>query len=328
MADKTIKYDVRTLKILFVTTLFSAFMAVAGFYCMAYEVRGIGLEIMILGFLFAGIFLYAGVNFLMGLSYLHRLKVYGYEIPRKREDYGNDLRNVPCLGRTTSRSEGKDRGSMVLCLLYAAVFLLVNTWNIRYFIEYHRLIDNSAEIFLVIMLLFDLFWAIYAVKFYRQGNLQKYRDDVEIDENRKERTPFEKGLLDCAIIFGIISVSKFLIAGLSGYMLQARIDHDSEYLLLISDSVGAVMAEEGTGNDFDSYRQMCEGCYITDWDEPEDAFAQKIAAYIGISVFSQLEEKIYTSDGRPRIYVKIIGERVLVRMKNPRLPVNNRFGFD
>lgn len=38
---------------------------------------------------------------------------------------------------------------------------------------------------------------------------------------------------------------------------------------------------------------------------------------LGISDFSGLENKIFNSDGKTKIYVKISGEDVYVRMENP-----------
>lgn len=321
---RKIKYDRRTLKILLITTIVSAFMTGFGFFCMLSEARGTAV-IMIIGLLVGGgLFIYSGVNLIMGFCYIRRLEIHGYEIPYKKDDYGNDLRNVPCVGRA-SCPEKRNQGSRILFFLYAAVFLVANFWNVRYIIYWHQLLGEIAVLLLVIMLLFDSFWGIYAVLFYRQGNIQRYRDDVEFDENRKERTPLEKGVVDGIIILGIILLIKTAVAGLSDVILHNRVSHDFRYLVMISDSIVAVLMEDGTDRTSDSYRQMSEGCYISDWDEPEDEFSREIAGYIGISDYSELEGKFYTSDGSPRIYVKIFEESVIVRMVNPLLPDLNRY---
>lgn len=319
-----IKYDGRTLKILLVTTIVSSFLFLTGLVCMLAEVKGtavIALSGLVVG---GGLFLFAGINLLFGFCYIRRLKAYGYEIPYKKEDYGDDLHNVLCVGGA-SRPEAGNKGSRVLVFLYAAVFLLSNAWNVRYIIYWHPFVGDIAVVMLIIMLLFDSFWGIYAYLFYRQGNVQRYRDDVETDDGRKERTPLEKGVMEGIIILGIMFLVKTAAAGLSDAILRSRVNHDFEYLCMISDNIKIILMEDGTDRTSDSYIQLSEGCYISDWDEPEDAFSREIAEYIGISDYSELEGKFYTSDGSPRIYVKIIGEGVFVRMANPLLPELDRY---
>ena len=323
---KKIKYDRRIMKTLLVTTIVSAFLFLTGLVCMLAEVEGT--VVIILSGLGVGgsLFLFAGLNLFAGFCYLRRLKAYGYEIPYKKEDYGDDLRNVPCVGGT-SHSGARNKDSRILFFLYAVVFLLTNVWNVRYIIYWHQLLGDTAVVLLVIMLLFDSFWGIYAVMFYRQGNTQRYRDDVEIDENRKERKPFEKGVIEGIIILGIMLVIKIATAGLSDVFLHNRVSHDFEYLQTISDSIHMILMEGEVDSTFASYKQLCEGCYISDWGEPEDDFSREIAEYIGISDYSELEEKFYTSDGSPRIYVKIFENDVRIRMVNPLLPDLDRYDF-
>lgn len=315
-----IKFDGRTIKILLITTIVSTFLFLTGLFCMLAEVEvgdTVIVVIVLLGlYVGGGIFLFAGLNLLIGFCYIRRLKAYGYEVPYKKEDYGNDLRNVPRVSKNSCQ-EAKNVGSRVLSFIYAAVFLLVNVWNVRYIVRWHPYLGNDAVVFGVLLFLLDSFWAIAAFVFFRQADTQRYRDDVEIEDGRKERISLDKGIVDGIILLCIMMLIKSAAVGISDLMFYSRVEHDQDYLSTIRKEITVAMMEEHLDQSSYSYMQMTEGCYITDWGEPEDAFSQRIAEALGISDYSQMKENIYTSDGEPRIYVKISDMNVDVYLDNP-----------
>ncbi len=328
---KKIKYDRRTIKILLVITIVSALLFLTGVICMLAEVEEdvvIALSLLLGLYVGGGLFLFAGVNLLIGFCYIRRLKAYGYEIPYKKEDYGDDLRNVPCVSGK-SCPEIKNVGSRILVFFYTVVFLLVNIWNVWYIVHWYQFDGGLAVFLLCIMLLFDSFWGISALLFYRQENMQRYRDDVEIDDSRKERMPVEKGIVSGMILLCIMMIFKMLIVQFEEHGFRSRAENDQRYLQTISSCVGTAMMADGTDRTSDSYIQMREGCYISDWGSPDDAFSREIAENLGISDYSELNGKFYTSDGNPRIYVKISDEGVYVRMDNPlRLDHGIQFSYE
>lgn len=319
VGGKKIKYDRRTIKILLVTTIVSALLFLAGVVCMLAEVEGavvIALVTLLGLYVGGGLSLFAGINLLSGFCYIRRLKAYGYEVPYKKEDYGDDLRNVPHVSGK-SCPETKNVGRRVLVFYYATVFVLANAWNVWYIIRWYQFDGGLAVFLLCIMLLFDSFWGISAFRFYRQGNRQRYRDDVEIDDSRKERMPVENGIVSGMILLYFMVLIKILVIQFEEHGFRSRAENDQRYLQTISSCVGSAMMAGGTDRTSDSYMQMSEGCYISDWGRPDDAFSREIAENLGISDYSELNGKFYTSDGNPRIYVKISDEGVYVRMDNP-----------
>lgn len=320
---RKIKYDGRDFKVLLTMSIVSAIFMTVGIFCMLSEVRGTEV-IMLLGiYVGGGLFLFSFINLLIGFCYIRRLKAYGYDIPYKKGDYDNDLQNVP-RADTSGSPKTENIGSRLLCYFYAVVFLLANAWNIRYIRYmirwYYPCLDSSVIIVPCIMILFDLFWGISAFLFYRQADTKKYRDDVEPDDGRKKRKPVEKGIVEGIIVLGIMIVVKMLTVQLSEFMFRSQAAHDQEYLRTISSCIGAVVMAEPVDRTSDFYIQMSEGCYITDWGEPEDDFSRRIAECLRISDFTELEGKFYTSDGVPRIYVKISEDGAYVRMDNPLRP--------
>lgn len=331
VGGKKIKYDRRTIKILLVTTIVSALLFLTGVICMLAEVEEdvvIALSVLLGLYVGGGLFLFAGLNLLFGFCYIRRLKAYGYEIPYKKEDYGDDLRNVPRVSGKSCPGI-KNVGRRVLVFFYAAVFLLANVWNVRYIIRWYRFDGGLAVFLLCIMLLFDSFWGISALLFYRQENMQRYRDDVDIDDSRKERMSVEKGIVSGMILLCIMMFLKMLLVQFEEYGFRSRAENDQRRLQTISSCVGTAMMADGIDRTSDSYMQMREGCYISDWGSPDDAFSREVAEYLGISDYSELNEKFSTSDGSPKIYVKISDEGVYVRMDNPlRLDRGIQFSYE
>lgn len=314
-----IKYDGRDFKVLLTMSIVSAIFMAVGIFCMLSEVRGT--EVIMLSGIYVGggLFLFSFINLVTGFCYLRRLKAYGYEIPYKKGDYDNDLRNVP-RADTIVRPKIENIGSRLLCYCYAVVFLLANAWNIRYVRLWYPCLDHSVIVVACVMILFDLFWGISAYLFYRQADTKKYRDDAEPDDGRKKRKPVEKGIVEGIILLGIMIVVKMLTVQFSEFMFQSRAAYDRDSLRTISSCIGAVVMAESVDRTSDFYTQMGEGCYITDWGEPTDDFSRRIAECLDVSDFTELEEKFYTSDGAPRIYVKISEDGVYVRMDNPLRP--------
>lgn len=313
---RKIKYDGRDLKILFTTTIISAVLFFAGIFCMLAEVRGT--EVMMLAGIYVGggLFLFSFINLLSGSCYRRRLKAYGYEFPYKKEDYNNDLQNVPCAAGA-SRPEAGNGGGRLLCFLYAAVFLLAVVWNVRYLVRWQPYVGDASVYVAGIIMLLDSFWGISAFLFYRQTDTQKYRNDVEAEDGRKKRKPLEKGIIEGIILLGIMVVIKILTVQLSEFMFRSQAGQDQEYLSTIKTCIDTVAVDGRIDRISDTYVAMSEGCYISDWGEPGDDVSQKIAEYLGISDFAELEDQFYTSDGIPRIYVKITDDGAYVRMDNP-----------
>lgn len=311
-----IKYDGRTNKILRIATIFSALFTVAGWVCLFMEISGT--EVIMVGGIYGGsvLFLFSGLQSLAGLCYVRRLKRHGYEVPYKREDYDNNLQNVP-THREHIRINEKSMESRILFVLYLCIFMAMNAWNVYYIISWYKYIDSVAMFWLRIMLVLDVCWMIGAIVFYRQRNVEKYRDDVEQDPNRKERVPVEKGVIICIVILVIVFTTKKVLWSASDYTFRSRVEHDKQYLWDIHSAIYMAVDSVGEG---ESYEQLLEGCYISDWTVPEDEFAVTIAESLGISDFAQLEDRIYCSDGKPVIYVKITDGEVCVRMENPLRP--------
>lgn len=311
-----IKYDRLTNKILLIVTIISGLFAIMGILCLFIELEDSGLLVLAGLYLGGGLFLFSGLNLLEGLCYTHRLKLHGYEVPYNKRDYNNNLRNVPCNQIQNKKESGK-RESGLLFLIFISIWLIANIWNIYYVTHWYRYVDTTATFLLCMQTVFDLYWLISAIVFFRQMNMEKYRDDVETDDARKERTPVEKGIFHCAVMLVLMVIIKTMIVNASDYIFHSRAEHDQAFLETMQGQISMAIQEETLIRDSVSYQKMTEGCYLSDWGEPEDEFSRFVAESLGLSDFSELEDKIYNSDGKPEVYVKIDEGKVYIRMDNP-----------
>lgn len=311
-----IKYDRRTTKILLITTIVSGLLIILGQVGVFIDTKG-SVLIVLAGIYGVGLFLFSVFNLFAGLCYIHRLKHYGYEIPYKKSDYNNKLENVPHINRQFCAGTKKHTESSILFFICMSVYLMANVWDIYYIVHWYKYVDSNATFLFCVQMILDFYWLISAVIFYKQRNIEKYRDDVELDVGRKKRISIEKGMIVCVIVLFFIVHIKMSITNMSDYIFHSRAEHDQMYLERIQREISVAMQEESPVHSTDSYKEMTQGCYISDWTEPGDAFSKAIAVNLGISDFSGLENKIFNSDGKTKIYVKISGEDVYVRMENP-----------
>lgn len=311
-----IKYDRRTTKILLITTIVSGLLIILGQVGVFIDTKG-SVLIVLAGIYGVGLFLFSVFNLFAGLCYIHRLKHYGYEIPYKKSDYNNKLENVPHINRQFCAGTKKHTESSILFFICMSVYLMTNVWDIYYIVHWYKYVDSNATFLFCVQMILDFYWLISAVIFYKQRNIEKYRDDVELDVGRKKRISIEKGMIVCVIVLFFIVHIKMSITNMSDYIFHSRAEHDQMYLERIQREISVAMQEESPVHSTDSYKEMTQGCYISDWTEPGDAFSKAIAVNLGISDFSGLENKIFNSDGKTKIYVKISGEDVYVRMENP-----------
>lgn len=214
-----IKYDTNIIKILRVVMTVSALFSLVGWFCILNKIAGTE-YIMVAGIIGGGLlFLYSGMQLLAGSCYIHRLKYYGYEVPYKRKEYGNDLQNVPRNDEVIHRT-GCNVESKILGFMNLIIFVVSNAWNVYYFL--YKYIDTYEISLLSIPIVADMYWLMGAIVSYRQMNSEKYRDDVELDFHRKERVPIEKGVMNAIVMFIFILHCKLAFFTLMDIIYRAK----------------------------------------------------------------------------------------------------------
>ncbi|MDO5155463.1 MAG: hypothetical protein Q4D51_05815 [Eubacteriales bacterium] len=314
-----IQYDLQTQKILVISTIVS-------FVILGFSVLGVCLDFQSMAILLlfglyigGGVFLVSSLNLIGAVCYLNRLKRHGYVLPVNKKEYDNDLRNVPCSGiQIEGATYNKD--SIILAVVHMALFVGLNAWNISFFLRWHNHLQDSNFLTGVFVVL-DLGWLIAAIRYFKQGNNEKYRDDVEVHGLLKKRTSIEVGIGACLILLLIVLYVKMAGEDMTRYIYHARQERDQEQLELLQSAVSMSIANSDMSKEYleeqNSYQQLLNGCYISDWNMPEDEFAQTIAKVLDVTDYREFTEKIKTADGAPRIYVQIMGEHTYIKLENP-----------
>lgn len=215
-----IKYDLKTNKILLITTIVSAVIFLLAIIGIFIEIQGTEIAVLFALYIGGGLFLFSALNLFAGVCYIRRLKLHGYEIPYNKNEYNDDLRNVPCNKEQNTISD-VNKGSRLLSRVYFAVFILAGIWNTYYIVHWYHLIKDNSVFLLVIQIILDLWWLILSIKCYKQTNNKKYKDDVELNFDKKERIPIENGIILCVILLCTTILSKVIAYNMSDYVMRS-----------------------------------------------------------------------------------------------------------
>lgn len=225
---KKIKYDQRDKKrSLVLAIIFTAF-AFAALFLAVWEPE-VSAEMgawLILFIVIAPIWCVScWIHFIDICFYLKRLTKYGYEIPRRKGEYGADLN---CLPRTAEERTvfGNSKESMALaalCFCCAAGFLLC---TLCFLPRYSHMSLSPFSFCFGFMISAVLLWVLGGVHYWKQRIRAKYKDDVEREEQKRTRTPLVSGVVAILVLFGI-TVVLFYVMYQINYTNTARIPIDA-----------------------------------------------------------------------------------------------------
>lgn len=111
---------------------------------------------------------------------------------------------------------------MILAIFHLLVFVFANVWNIYYIIRWYQYVEDNAVFLLCVQIILDLGWFIAAIVYFRQRDNEKYRDDVEVDSSRKERSGIEKGILTGLVVLTVTVFIKAMVVNISDYVFHSR----------------------------------------------------------------------------------------------------------
>ena len=254
---------------------------------------------------------------------MKRLKKHGYEVPENKKDYDSLLELLPHQEQEVDEDtkEMCNKTSLALgigSLITLLVLFGIDVWFVAEWYSYYK-----SEIIFVLSLIsvIDVVLLVYCIIFLRQKDEKRYKDDVEIDENRKNRMPLVEGILTIFILLVLSGAVKHTAHSMTNYVFKARVSADIETVQNIRQSlVTTYVLTEAKETDAlweERKNELMQGVDITTWGVPEDEFQKEVANIIGISDFTQLKEDFRTSDGDAIVYVQIVEDVLRVELKNP-----------
>ena len=235
-----IKYDIPSVKRYKLATVLSAVFAVLGI-AMIYSdgsiVSDVNIGLFMIFFfvgLFVGIplFIYFLYRTLSGMAYLKRLEGHGYEMPRDRCIYDNMLEHLPKVDSLEQEEHKKQflgsKTSKMLLIVSICVAVFMLGCTIYYISKWYYIGEDAMALF-VLQLIEDAFWMWPICVFYKQMDMQKYKDDVELDGNRKNRFDIVNGL-GIILVLGLIALGiKCSAHSMTAYINSSRREPDVMY---------------------------------------------------------------------------------------------------
>lgn len=326
-----IKYDKCELKIYMVLTIVMGIIFAISLVFMSTDsiFRGnrrfdeILLIAVVCGLFMGGaLFLVFGYHLLAAVFYFKRLEKYGYQVPEKKKTYDYVLERLPRSDVSAEREIGKPEYSktskylMYICIL---VCLMMLCWNFYYLYKWYFMGDDTLVMF-VLLFIADAFWLIPILMFRSEMNTQKFKDDVEIEGNRKVRMNMLSGIVVIAILAGVALLVKDTAYSMSAYVFNSRVSEDGKKIGEIRDVLEVVYIDPAViANDEnlkEIKRSLENGVDITNWGTPEGEFQEKVAMLLEITDYTQLKDAFRTTDGPAIVYVKLEGEDFTVQLLN------------
>lgn len=314
-----IKYDKQSMKMLKRISIVATILFVIGIVLMFLEINGTELLMLFALYIGAGLSIACYVNLVAGWFYMKRLKKYGYQIPEKKSDYDGNLENLPKVNNIEAASifSRHSRWCFRACIL---IFLFFFVLDVRYILQWKFMKDNCKSLF-VLCLFFYLIWIVFALALKKQGNKEKYRDDVEPDITRKERWGLEQILFTMIVLFLLSLFANDTAYSMTKYIFNGMVDYDMTQADTVRRGVVSAIAEckdeNGTVTCKETYAELCEGVDVTIWGAPKDELQTLIAETLNIEDFSFMRDDFRLSDGDAQIFVKVTDENVTVRLLNP-----------
>ncbi len=302
--DTKIKYDKKIIKKLILAFLMGFVLLMLGVILLHFEIYGTAVIMLFSLYIGFGVLVFSGCNLFAAFVYRRRLRKNGYEMPVDRREYHNRLVELPHENVDMDVSK-KHMGSLILSVLFGVIFLFFFVWNIRLYIEWNYPHSDVAFMCGMLMLL-NIYWLVSAIIYGRQINQEKYRDDVEIDPDRKERVSVEKGVFIAIIMLVVTAYANIMAGGALDYVLEAQASHDGALVSDICASIVSVYDEyKGTPEGEQMRDMLSEGFYLSELEVTDSPGFQEVAAMIGVSSFVELQDKFKTADGPARVYVWI-----------------------
>lgn len=173
-----------------------------------------------------------------GLLYLKRLQNNGYMVPENKSKFVH-LEHLPKVEGYSQKEKGISKESVVLAVLCWVMALIILIAAVRFWNE-HSAIPDIMMYCMVIIAGIVIFWLVSGICFWRQRLYSKFRDDVELDTNRKKRIHIVSGL---GFVIGIMIASRvaFLYMDFGADYIENAREQVSEQANVTTDFIGDVV---------------------------------------------------------------------------------------
>lgn len=280
-----------------------------------FELAGSEFFILFALYMGGGVSLFSGLYWFCAALYVRRLVWYGYKVVYDKREYDGLLSNLPKEGENTSYPNF----SKIFWYITLACFTMAVIWDFGFLFSWNfRSLARSSTMLLVFS---NTIWIIVTIFMAKQRNNQKYRDDFELCNAKKQRMVPEECVILLLIVIGISLVSKHTVSSMVTYIFRSHEQMDQNTVCDIQEALVASieqLEEDGLLNECDDIlKSLVQGTDITEWDKPSDSLQQAVADKLSVSNFSELDDKFRVADGNPVVWCILSDEGISVSLQNP-----------
>lgn len=113
-------------------------------------------------------------------------------------------------------------GVLVFALICAGIWICMWGVNIWYYYTWRFMTDSVAMF--VLMILADVYWLIQALQFRKQMSNETYKEDVEIEKNKKSRMSPEYAAFLVLFMLLITCVVKHTVFSMTEYVYRGQVE--------------------------------------------------------------------------------------------------------
>lgn len=317
-----IKYDKRQVKQSMICTIVFFSLTVGSNVIMFLNLLDGASDLIMLIFTFIYMcsgpaFFYSGYQLFSAVCYMKRLAKHGYEIPENKKDYEGLLANLPHQESFIPK-ESYSRSSLVMGILSIGCLVITTLLNVRYVLEWNFMYKEPIAFMVGLQSIFDCLLLVHGVLFFRQVNVGKYKDDVECDNTRKNRTSLPDGILIIAVLLVFSLFAKWTAYSMTDYIFKTRISNDIATAQSVRNALRTVYTEIDSNDSEwkETEQSLLHGVDITTWGTPSDSFQKEMAMVLEISDFSELKDDFYVTDGNAVVYVQLKDGDFFVQILN------------
>lgn len=172
--------------------------------------------------------------------YLKRLERYGYVLPGNKKAYNgllnnldwkkaekdNDSQSENALNVHTKRVDdgsgplySKESVILSVCAFLCGIVILGYA---VYFLWKWNILGGNAHFMFGMLVALAVLWGVGGVYYWRQRSITKYRDDVEMDSNRRQRQNLVNGVITIAICMVVSIFIVDVVYYSADYMYHSR----------------------------------------------------------------------------------------------------------
>lgn len=184
-----IKYDLKDLKLYKSMILVFIILIPVSFVSLIMGGR-ISRLFLILGSVFwTGPFVLVAmiVNYIRSTQYLKRLEIYGYMLPYDKREHHSSLLFLPRNEEKYNAAISGKQDSIRLSIACIAISILLFVSSVNLFIFRNGELGDDRYMLFAIWNAFTVLSGLFSIRYYRESDDEKYRDDVVTDLGRKAR---------------------------------------------------------------------------------------------------------------------------------------------